>query len=119
MRYVETIPSEAIEIFELIQFSNPQLRNRADARWYIPMVGMSTSFNISVSMAILMAYLRKLELVGVSGDMTPEERELTKLRWMIESVEGALPILERSGINMTEIQELRRPAFQVLRDSKK
>jgi hypothetical protein len=80
------------------------------------MMGMSTSFNIGISVAVLMAYLRRENFIGVNGDMTDDEKDLLKLQWTIESVAGARPILERSGVSVAELEKLiKKPTRKIFR----
>lgn len=63
----------------------------------IPMYGMSQSFNLSVSVALVMNRLttRRREALGALGDLPREQREYLRARWVAQKIRGASGILER------------------------
>ena len=67
----------------------------ADETCWIPAVGHSQSFNISVAAAILLynAFLKRVEKFGCQGDLSDTEREFLMARHYIKSVKGAEGII--------------------------
>lgn len=60
-----------------------ELRDGADARFYLPMLGFTGSLNVSVSAAIVMWELarRVRERLGAAGDLPADERADLRARW--------------------------------------
>ena len=70
-----------------------------DHTFYVPMVGLADSFNLSVGSAITLSYLKLLG--GIKpGDLTEKEREKLLLRWIMKSVRGSIHILRREGFDL-------------------
>ncbi|HLU66824.1 MAG TPA: RNA methyltransferase [Kofleriaceae bacterium] len=68
-----------------------------DRRVEIPMFGFTRSFNLSVSVALLVARAaeRRRGALGAPGDMPAEERAKRRARWYAQDVRGAAEIVER------------------------
>lgn len=57
--------------------------NGADGLFYIPMYGFVQSFNISVTAAMVLYWSReKLNMAGISGDLSDKEIEKYKIKWL-------------------------------------
>lgn len=73
-----------------------QLRRSADIKMYIPMMGFSQSFNISVSCAMTLFHLRE------KGKIIPDidDATITDLyqRWMLMSTKRAITIVQRKEL---------------------
>jgi len=76
----------------------------ADFNFYIPMLGFSQSFNISVAAALGLhwAVNERIRLLGRNGDMTDSEREELLARWTRQSVPMADEILARAKAGREE-----------------
>ncbi|MCE9576525.1 MAG: RNA methyltransferase [Deltaproteobacteria bacterium] len=64
----------------------------------IPMFGMSQSFNLSVSVALVMNRLttRRRALLGAVGDLPAEVKDRLRARWVALKIRGAASIVERA-----------------------
>ena len=63
---------------------------RADGFLKIPMHGFTESFNISVSVAIILHHLTlKLKESGIEYQLTENEKEILMLEWLKKSIKGA------------------------------
>lgn len=74
-----------------------------DVRVVIPMFGMTRSFNLSVSVALMTAKVaeRRRAALGRPGDLTDEDRAKRRARWYALSIRGAVGIVERHVSNQT------------------
>jgi tRNA (guanosine-2'-O-)-methyltransferase len=74
-----------------------------DRQIEIPMAGFTRSFNLSVSVALLVsrAAERRRAALGASGDLPAEERAKRRARWYALDVRGAAGIVERFVANQT------------------
>lgn len=72
------------------------LRNVADVKVYIPMMGFSQSFNISVSCAMMLFHMRERGLIKPDLD----DAKITDLykRWMLMSTKRSLTIVQRKEL---------------------
>jgi tRNA (guanosine-2'-O-)-methyltransferase len=63
----------------------------------IPMFGFTRSFNLSVSVALILqrAAERRRAALGRAGDLPAEERALVRARWYAQDIRGAAEIIER------------------------
>ncbi len=70
---------------------------RCDVVFRIPIHGFTQSYNISVSAAISMYHgvLERTRLFGTSGDLTEEQKDELRDRWLIKTVPLAREILKR------------------------
>jgi hypothetical protein len=64
----------------------------------IPMFGMSQSFNLSVSVALVMNRLttRRRAFLGADGDVPADVREHLRARWVALRIRGASEIVARA-----------------------
>jgi tRNA (guanosine-2'-O-)-methyltransferase len=69
----------------------------------IPMFGFTRSFNLSVSVALLVARAseRRRAALGRPGDLPPAERAKRRARWYAQDIRGAAEIVERFVSNRT------------------
>ena len=74
-----------------------------DLRVVIPMFGMTRSFNLSVSVALMTARVaeRRRAALGRAGDLTDEDRAKRRARWYALSIRGAAEVVERYVSNQT------------------
>jgi len=63
----------------------------------IPMFGFTESFNLSVSVALVMSRLaaRRRDHLGARGDLPPARREHLRARWYALRIRGAAGVVER------------------------
>ncbi|MCA9678489.1 MAG: RNA methyltransferase [Kofleriaceae bacterium] len=63
----------------------------------IPMFGFTESFNLSVSVALVMSRLaaRRREVLGRRGDLPDERRDRLRARWYGLGIRGAVGVIER------------------------
>jgi tRNA (guanosine-2'-O-)-methyltransferase len=63
----------------------------------IPMSGFTRSFNLSVSVALVMARLaqRRRAHLGTAGDLDPDRARRLEARWYALKIKGAVDIVER------------------------
>lgn len=71
----------------------------ADARFGIPMYGMTQSLNLSVASALIVerAASRRRQALGHDGDLDDSQRLALRARFYTESVRGADVVLARAG----------------------
>jgi tRNA (guanosine-2'-O-)-methyltransferase len=99
MRATRSLESIAEEPRVALAFGNehagisPALREAADGAFAIPMQGMVESFNVSVAAGIALYCATR----GRRGDLTDEERDEMRARFLMESVRGAEHVLERAA----------------------
>lgn len=68
---------------------SPEIMALADEYVHIPMYGFTESFNISVSVAIVLNVLReRLEKSSIQWKLTPEEQVSLKLKWSKKILRG-------------------------------
>ena len=68
----------------------------ADEFIKIPMLGFTESFNISVSVAIILSDLvNRLRLSTINWELTSEEKNEIILQWLKESIQSSEKIIER------------------------
>jgi len=76
-----------------------EMREACDQTFFVPMVGLADSFNLSVGSAITLSYLKLLG--GIKpGDLPVCERERILLQWVMKSVSGSVQILRREGFDL-------------------
>jgi len=62
----------------------------------IPMYGFTESFNISVSVSIILSNLiEKLRTTSIQWQLTQEEKEILLFKWLKESIQSSEKIIER------------------------
>lgn len=73
-----------------------EIREAADERVIIPMPGFVQSFNISVAGALCMyqIYLNRLQKRGRNSDVTPEQIEILKAQYALNTMDSGLDILK-------------------------
>lgn len=71
---------------------------RCDVVFRIPIYGFTQSYNISVSAAVAMYHgvLERTRLHGGNGDLTSEQKDELRDRWLIKTVPLAKEILKRN-----------------------
>lgn len=75
------------------------VKENADASVYIPMVGFTESFNISVSVALcLYEITKRLRASDIDWHLTEDEKLDIKLEWLRACVKGS-DIIERTFLN--------------------
>lgn len=72
------------------------LRDIADIKVYIPMVGFSQSFNISVSCAMMLFHLRERGVI--KPDLDDAQLNEIYLRWLLMSTKRAANIVKKRGL---------------------
>lgn len=72
------------------------LRDAADVKVYIPMVGFTQSFNISVSCAMMLFHLRERGVI--KADLDDASLNELYLRWLLMSTKRAANILKKRGL---------------------
>lgn len=72
------------------------LRDIADIKMYIPMVGFSQSFNISVSCAMTLYHLREQGVIV--PDLDDEQLNDLYLRWLLMSTKRSTTILHKKKL---------------------
>jgi len=98
------LPSFAFDVPTAIVFGNEregvskELLEAADARVYLPMAGLSQSFNISVAAALFLYHIRedRAARLGRTGDLSPEAQEHLLASYCLRSVQAAEQVLLRS-----------------------
>jgi len=74
----------------------PEAIEMADEHLKIPMYGFTESFNISVSVAIILHHLRlKLEQSNIDWKLTNDEKDEILLGWMKKSIKKSDMVIER------------------------
>ncbi|MBF0312982.1 MAG: RNA methyltransferase [Oligoflexia bacterium] len=75
---------------------NREILEVADEICYIPSVGFTESFNISVAVGIALysIYKRRMEILGKHGDLLPEDIERLRTRFYTKSVKHSDQILK-------------------------
>ena len=70
---------------------------QCDERASIPMYGFTQSFNLSVSVALVLQELtrRRREWLGTDGDLNDEERAHLRARWYALSVRSPTGVMQR------------------------
>jgi hypothetical protein len=76
------------------------MKEAADLRWYIPMLGFAHSFNISATVAIVLAFLYKAKFLG-STNLNEEEQLELLLRYLIKEAGYPKQFLEKNGIDLS------------------
>lgn len=72
------------------------VKNESDEFLKIPMCGFTESFNISVSVAVILHYLTlKLKQSDINWHLTDEEKAIVKLGWMRKSIKSSNLIEEK------------------------
>ncbi len=76
---------------------SPAARARCDGALSIPMFGFTESFNLSVSVALVISRLaeRRRAHVGSRGDLAPERRARLRARWFGAKIRGSVGVIER------------------------
>ena len=76
---------------------SPELLEACDGAVRIPMFGFTESFNLSVSVALVMSRLatRRRQHLGIAGDLPEPLRQRLRARWFARKVRGATGILQR------------------------
>lgn len=73
---------------------SPQAQELADARVRLPMFGFTTSFNVSVSCAlVLSALVPRLHQSRLSWQLTDLEREELRFLWLRKSIQNSDPLI--------------------------
>lgn len=68
----------------------------ADQTIHLPMVGFTESFNISVTVALILQHVkRKLEASGYPMELSEERKEQVRFDWYQKAVKNATQLLER------------------------
>lgn len=64
----------------------------------VPMFGFTESFNLSVSVGMVMSRIaaRRREWIGIPGDLEADRRARLRARWFAQRVRGAIGVLERA-----------------------
>jgi tRNA (guanosine-2'-O-)-methyltransferase len=75
---------------------SPAAHEMADIRAYLPMVGFTQSFNISVSVALSLQTLWKRLRAECPWQLKPDQREELLLEWLKKSVPHAENIVSRT-----------------------
>ena len=71
-------------------------KEAADVFVRIPMRGFTESYNVSVSVALSLAYLsQKIRDEKVNWPLTPEEMQRIKLTWTLRTIQSARSIVKR------------------------
>lgn len=76
------------------------LRDAADVKVFVPMVGFSQSFNISVTAGMLLFHLRSVGMI--KGDLADADRALLYERWVVRATKRATSLIRRHGIDYPE-----------------
>lgn len=76
-----------------------EMKDAAELRWHIPMLGFVHSFNVSAAVAIVLAYLFKSKFIGQTN-LTEEEQMELLLRYLIREAGYPKQFLERNGITL-------------------
>ncbi len=73
----------AVAVGSELEGLSPALRDGADGRFYLPMVGFTGSLNVSVTAAILIWEMarRMVERDGVNGDLDEAEKRALREHW--------------------------------------
>jgi hypothetical protein len=77
------------------------VRKLSDGSFILPMTGTTSSFNISVSVGITLAYLRTLDML--QPNMQPEEATNLKFKWLLNELRNANSILKQKGIIIDDL----------------
>lgn len=73
-----------------------EIKNQADEFVKIPMFGFTESFNVSVSVGIVLySVIRKLQKSNINYKLTEEERETLMVEWLAKSIPLGEKVLER------------------------
>jgi tRNA (guanosine-2'-O-)-methyltransferase len=100
----DTIDTVAVDRPLALAFGNehagltPEAIAACDGAVAMPMFGFTRSFNLSVSVALMMARLaerRRAEL-GRTGDLAPERVIRLRARWYALKIKGAVGVVERA-----------------------
>jgi len=77
----------------------PEVVERCEGSFHLPMRGFTGSYNLSVSVALSLSEVVSHFRAGLptTGDLTPEDRELLRARWLYQMVRAADQILEREA----------------------
>jgi tRNA C32,U32 (ribose-2'-O)-methylase TrmJ len=75
------------------------MKEAADLCWKIPMLGFVHSFNISATVAIVLAYLFKAKFLGQTNLTETEQMELL-LFYLMREIQHSKEFLERHGIHL-------------------
>jgi tRNA (guanosine-2'-O-)-methyltransferase len=64
----------------------------------VPMHGFTESFNLSVTVALVMSRIaeRRRAAIGAKGDLDDETRRVLRARWFALKIRGAVGVLERA-----------------------
>lgn len=76
------------------------LRDAADVKVFVPMVGFSQSFNISVTAGMFLFHLRSVGMI--KGDLADADRALLYERWVVRATKRATSLIRRHGIQYPE-----------------
>lgn len=79
------------------------MRRAVDASFFLPICGFTQSFNLSVSCAMTLHYLRSQD--RFRGDLGEDEREALLAAWLYRDVKGAHEVLRRAGLEAPAIDE--------------
>jgi tRNA (guanosine-2'-O-)-methyltransferase len=99
----ETLDSVDVSVPVAVMFGNEHdglsaaALRAADATIAVPMFGMSESYNLSVTVALVMSRLaaRRRAHLGAAGDLEPARRARLRARWFASRVRGLAGVLER------------------------
>ncbi|MGQ9846739.1 MAG: TrmH family RNA methyltransferase, partial [Bacteroidales bacterium] len=73
-----------------------EIKSQADEFVKIPMFGFTESFNVSVSVGIVLySVIRKLQKSNINYKLTEEERDNLMIEWLVKSIPAGEKILER------------------------
>jgi tRNA (guanosine-2'-O-)-methyltransferase len=111
-RVIATVPAAAETVETLpvdrplaLAFGNehdgltPAAIAACDGAVSIPMFGFTQSFNLSVSVALVLARLahRRRRELGAPGDLADDRMRYLRARWYALKIKGAIDIVERVG----------------------
>lgn len=73
-----------------------EIKSQAEEFVKIPMFGFTESFNVSVSVGIVLySVIRKLQKNNINYKLTEEERETIMVEWLVKSIPMGEKVLER------------------------
>ncbi|KAF2074300.1 hypothetical protein CYY_004394 [Polysphondylium violaceum] len=87
---------------EVVGVSN-ELKEKSDQTFFLPMSGMVQSFNVSVSVAMTLAYLKAQG--ALNGNLSEFEKNLIFTKWHIDSLGDSDLILKRYNIDPDQVQD--------------
>ncbi|EGC31314.1 hypothetical protein DICPUDRAFT_156844 [Dictyostelium purpureum] len=86
-----------------------EMKSLADRRFYLPMIGMVQSFNVSVSVAMTLAYL-KMQGVLV-GDLSTLQKNQLLCRWVLSSIQNNRLFLQQLNYDPDYVLDILNKEF--------